>query len=74
MDLIKEALRKINTIKLISLLRKTFPYGTYGVDYVSKNGKIIKVFVAKKDVRQELKDRKPKMTRLELEFLKKCGN
>ena len=71
MDLIKKALRQINTIKLISLLRKTFPYE---VDYVSILGKTIKVLVIKKDIRQELKDRKPKMTRLELEFLKKYGN
>jgi hypothetical protein len=71
MDSIKEVLRKIKTIKLISLLQKTFPYG---VDYVSKNGKAIKVFVTKKYIRQELKDRKPKMTRLKLEFLKKYGN
>jgi hypothetical protein len=71
MDSIEEALKKIKTIKLISLLQKIFPYG---IDYVSKNGKTIKVFVTKKDIRQELKDRKPKMTRLELEFLKKYGN
>jgi len=71
MDSIKDALKKIKTIKLISLLQKTFPYG---IDCVSKNGKTLKVFVTKKDIRQELKDRKPKMTRLELEFLKKYGS
>ena len=71
MDSIKEALKKIKTIKLIGLLQKTFPYG---IDYVSKNGKTIKVLVTKEDIRQELKDRKPKMTKLELEFLKKYGN
>lgn len=71
MDSIKDALKKIKTIKLISLLQKTFPYG---IDCVSKNGKTLKVFVTKKDIRQELKDRKPKMTGLELEFLKKYGS